>query len=186
MDSFCTDGILKHIYERVTSKGSYIGRCQGDNRIQLYNIIREILSTTRGQYPRLQLWLRYGSRPFCVPLFIVSIFSYATCTCGDQENRLWLSHLVTFEYMTDMHEICAISLALLNPSIRQHNVNVRLLFPSNCSEPSRIYHRNRKSETGRTPCISKSRWLFPGSSLKLRPPTWLLSIWTRKQPPRKS
>lgn len=132
-----------------------------------------------------------GSRPSIVRIFVFPILYHATCACGDQKHCLWLSCLVTFEYLTYMHEICATRLYLQNPSTR-HHIQCWLLFSNNgcesrrAAEPFGTYRENRQTKTGRTLCNHKLRWLFPGSSSRLRPPTWLLSTWIRKQQPRRS
>lgn len=130
-----------------------------------------------------------------MPMFIFPILSHATCTCGDQKVAYGSLVLVTFEYLTGMHKTCATPLALLNPSIRQHDhdvVSYSASLPTPLSRgillnlPARNYHKNRPTKRGRILRNYKLRWLSPGSSSKLQPPTWLLSTWTRKQPPRKS
>lgn len=108
----------------------------------------------------------------------------ATRACGDQKDRLWLSILVTFE-------ICATRLYLQNPSTRHHIQCWLLFYNNNCesrraAKPFGTYRKDRQTKTVRLLCNNKLRWLFPGSSSRLRPPTWLLSTWISKQPPRRS
>lgn len=105
-------------------------------------------------------------------MVVFPILYHATCACGDQNDCLWLSCLVTFEYLTYMHEICATRLYLQNPSTR-HHIQCWLLFSNNgcelrrAAEPFGTYRKNRHTKKRENIRQSQAAMAVPRFKLKV-------------------